>query len=579
MPLFLFAQIDVLLMPNVIKSVVGPLSSLKLDLIAGVTGAILVIPQGIAYAMIAGLPPQIGLYTAIFSALVAAIFGCSRHMVSGPTAALSIVCAAIVGNLAALGTEQYVSLMCLLSLIVGVYQLAFRVIKAGSLINFISHSVIQGFTSGAALVIAYSQVDNFLGLEAGEVGAVHLDSIWVGGVTLVGSVLIKKWLPSVPYLLSGMVLGVLACAVLSDPDVMMVSALPHVLPTFTLPDVRLENIVALASGALSVAILGTIEAVSIARSIGMRSKQRIDGNQEIFGQGMSNVVGAFFQCYPSSGSFTRSGANYDAGAQSWRAILVSAALVAFVIVVAPNITSWIPVPVMAGSILVIAWNLFDWKSVWAMRLNALQETLPFLLTLVATLVMPLEYSIYVGVITSLFFYLSKTSKPLVTALAPRVDERGRRQLKNIERYPLIECPEIKILRVDGSIYYGSIDAIQAQIDRIQSKGYQRIILILKSVNFIDVSGQHRLAHMVTDYHAAGVLVYLSSLKGIVMDDIKDPDLLKIVHSQQLKSSSAVAINDMVQTLDRERCLTCPFRVFNECPSDLSKQAYKNTGSV
>ena len=551
-------------MSNFIKSLIGPYSALKLDVIAGITGAILVIPQGIAYAIIAGLPPHIGLYTAVFSALVASLFGCSRHMVSGPTAALSIVCAAIVGKLTSVGAEQYLSLMCLLSLLVGIYQLAFWLIKAGSLVNFISHSVVKGFTSGAALVIGYSQIDNFLGIEADIVGAVHWSSVYVGSVTLVAAILVKRIFPSVPYLLSGIVLGVLICILFTDRSVIMVSALPQVLPSMKLPEISFETIVALASGALSVSVLGSVEAVSIARSIGTRSKQRIDGNQEILGQGMSNVIGAFFQCYPSSGSFTRSGANYDAGAQSWRSILVSAVIVLFVLILAPGATSWIPVPVMAGSILVIAWNLFDWKSVWLMRLNTVQEKVPFILTLIATLVFPLEYSIYVGVLASLFFYLSKTSKPSITALAPLIDDSGKRQLKNVKRYQLAECPEMKILRVDGSIYYGSIDAIQKQIDSIQSKRYQRIILTLKGVNFIDLSGQDGLANMIRDFQAEGVLVYLSSLKGNVIDDIKDPDFIKILQSNLLKSNLSLAINDVVQTIEVEKCLSCSKRVFNEC---------------
>ncbi|MBJ7552663.1 SulP family inorganic anion transporter [Marinomonas ostreistagni] len=559
-------------MLNFIKNLIGPRSSLKLDFIAGVTGAILVIPQGIAYAIIAGLPPQIGLYTAIFSAILAALFGCSRHMVSGPTAALSIVCAAIVGNLSPAGDEQYLSLMCLLSLLVGGYQLAFWLIKAGNLVNFISHSVVQGFTSGAALVIGFSQVDNFLGLQEDVIRTFHWDSVWVGTVTLLGSILVKRWMPAAPYLLFGMGLGVLACIFLADQNVMMVSALPSVLPSLNFPAISFENIIALASGALSVAILGSIEAVSIARSIATRSKQRIDGNQEIFGQGISNVVGAFFQCYPSSGSFTRSGANFDAGAQSCRSVLFSAGMVFCVLSLVPSITSLIPVPVMAGSILVIAWNLFDWKTVWTMRLNTLQEKVPFILTLVATLVFPLEYSIYVGVIASLLFYLSKTSKPLVTPLAPRVGHEGKRQLKNVERYQLEECPEIKVLRVDGSIFYGSIDAIQGQIERIQSSGYQRIILVLKGVNFIDLSGQHGLAHMLEGYQAAGVIVYLSSLKGNVMDDIKEPELLKLLQSSTLKSSTTIAISDMVKTIETEKCFECPLRVFNECDIRKNKAA-------
>ncbi|NVK73904.1 MAG: SulP family inorganic anion transporter [Oceanospirillaceae bacterium] len=557
------------------------LNSIKADVIAGMTGAILVIPQGIAYAMIAGLPPEFGLYTAIFSAVIAALFGSSQHMVSGPTAALSIVCAVVIGGLADGIQSHYLSLMFLLSFLVGFFQLLFYVFRFGFLVNFISHSVVQGFTSGAAVLIAMSQLSNFLGLPANQASSflgyfqelilglpsIELQSIWIGLITVVSAIVIKSWFKAIPYLLASMILGAMSCHWLfaSADQVSMIRALPDALPAFKVPDFRLDSIIALSSGALSIAILGAIEAVSIARSIAMRSKQSIDGNKEFLGQGLSNVIGSFFQCYPSSGSFTRSGGNYDAGAKSAFSIVVSAFIVLLVMLFIPQATQLIPVPVMAGSILVIAWNLFDWQKVKSNLLSPKEESIPFLCTFFGTLLIPLEYAIYLGIASSLVFYLARTARPKVTVVAPRLLDDDVRQIRNVERYQLPECPEIKIARVDGSIFYGASESLKGSIRQLLNSGSKRLILIFKGVNFIDVSGQHTLVDEIDRIHQQGGAVFFSSLKGIVQDELTDQQLIERLENGVLKLSTQIAISDMVKSIPLSVCKQCPKKVFQECP--------------
>lgn len=557
------------------------LNSIKADVIAGVTGAILVIPQGIAYAMIAGLPPEFGLYTAIFSAVIASIFGSSKHMVSGPTAALSIVCAVVISGLAGGSQSSYLSLMFLLSFLVGLFQLLFYLFRFGFLVNFISHSVVQGFTSGAAVLIAMSQLSNFFGLSNSQASSflgyvkevifnvhnIDLSSTWVGMITVVSAICIKSWLKAVPYLLTSMVIGAISCHWLfaSSDQVHMIRALPNALPVFKVPDFGLDSIILLSSAALSIAILGAIEAVSIARSIAIRSKQSIDGNKEFLGQGLSNVIGAFFQCYPSSGSFTRSGGNYDAGAKSSFSIVVSALLVLLLILFMPKATHLIPVPVMAGSILVIAWNLFDWRAVKMNVLSPKEESLPFLFTLFGTLLIPLEYAIYLGIVSSLVFYLARTARPKVTVVAPRLLDDHTRQIRNVERHQLPECPAIKIARLDGSVFYGAAESLKGSLRELLSSGHKQLILIFKGVNFIDISGQHTLVEEVDRVHQQGGTVFFSSLKGIVHDELTDKRLIECLDDGVLKLSTKAAISDMVEKVPLSVCNQCTNKVFQECP--------------
>lgn len=556
--------------------------TIKSDAIAGITGAFLVIPQGIAYALIAGLPPEFGLYAAIVSAVLASLFGSSLHMVSGPTAALSIVSAVVISNVVGDANNAYISMMLLLTFFVGVFQLLFAFMRLGSLANFISHAVIQGFTSGAAVLIGVSQLNSLLGLSGqGNDGIwtrlMQLGMRWqdanvyalsVGLITIVSAVVFKRYCRAVPYLLGSMVFSSLCCLALFDLSatrVAMISALPTNISFMAIPDFDLSAMSLLASGALTIAILGSIEAISIARSIGMRSKQRIDTNQELFGQGVSNFIGAFFQCYPSSGSFTRSGGNYDAGAKTPLSMVFAAGLVLLVLLFAPHITQFIPVSVMAGSIIVIAWNLFGLKSFRHMIKAPKAESLPFIATFISTLVFKLEFAIYVGMAVSLVLYLARTSRPRLTVVAPYQADSGLRQIKNVTRYNLPECPAIKIVRLDGSIFFGAADYFQKSLQRLVASSSQKLILVCKGVNFVDASGQHAILEEIERINSIRGQVFFSSLKGNTLDEFSDLDLKQRFAEGVLKASTTEAISDMVKSVPIETCRTCSKRVFTECP--------------
>ncbi len=280
--------------------------------------------------MIAGLPPEYGLYTAIVTPIVAALFGSSLHLISGPTTAISIVVFSSVSPFAEPGSAEYIRLVLTLTLMAGVYQLVFGLARLGTLVNFVSHSVVVGFTSGAAILIATSQLKHVLGLTLpgshdflevwlkilGMLDQVNLYVFAVAMVTLLSAVFFRAKIPRWPGMLFAMIIGSVLCLVIngSQHGISLVGQMPARLPPLSMPDFSFETVRELAPKALAVALLGLIEALSIGRSIAAKSHQPIDGNQEFIGQGLSNIIGSFFSSYAGSGSFTRSGLNYQAGA-------------------------------------------------------------------------------------------------------------------------------------------------------------------------------------------------------------------------------------------------------------------------
>lgn len=556
--------------------------NLKSDFMAGLTGMILVLPQAVAYAFIAGLPPVYGLYTAMVSAVIAALFGSSWHLISGPTAALSIVVMSVINGLGTFSTAEYVGLVISLTLLTGLIQLTLGLFRLGILVNFISHTVVIGFTAGAAILIAVSQFEYLLGIPLpGGLSMMttlqHLlnrstelnpTALSAGLVTLGVAVLVRRFRRRWPHLLIGMAAGSLTCYLL-DPTgdaVVYVGALPGQLPQPSLPEFSFATLQLLAPGALAVAMLGLIEAVSIARAIAVRSHQQIDGNQEFIGQGLSNLIGSFFACYASTGSFTRSGANFDAGARTPLAAVFAALLLALVVISLPELTARLPLAVMGGSILLIAWNLIDFGSIRHILANSRSEAAILLATLFSTLFVELEFAIYIGVLLSLALYLRRTSQPRLTQVAP-LQEGERRHIRNIQRYQLQECPQLKIIRVDGSLFFGAVDHVQQEIRRQTAlhSGVRDILLIGKGINFIDAAGVEMLHQEVVRLEKLGGQLLISSLKGTVLDELRRTGALQLLGPERFHETPRSAIANLVPKLEPHHCSQCDKRIFGECP--------------
>lgn len=502
-------------------------STLRADLLAGLTGAVIVLPQGVAYALIAGLPPQYGLYTAIVTAIVAGLFGSSRHLVSGPTAAISIVVFSVVSGVVSPDSPDFIPYVLTLTLLAGVIQLTLGLVRLGALVNFISHTVVIGFTAGAAMLIAASQFRHFFGLAmpSGQAFIPTLTTfvqtvpganpyvVAVGLVTLVSAVVIRRLRPTWPYMLLAMGVGSLFCWWIEGAahGVAMVGAMPAQLPPVSMPILELATIRELITGALAVAIIALIEAVSIARAVAMRSHQRIDGNQEFVGQGLSNIVGSFFSCYAGSGSFTRSGANYDAGARTPLAAVFASCILAGILLVAPFITLYLPMAAMAGIVLLISWNLINWHEIRDLVRISRSETAILVVTFASTLLLALEFAIYLGVLLSLALYLKRTARPPMVPVAP-ASERADDEASDAGQGTLPEC-RVKVLRVDGSLFFGAVDHVQWTLHQHTAEGYRHIVLVGHGVNFIDFAGAELLAREAARLRALGGELYFCSFKS------------------------------------------------------------------
>lgn len=553
--------------------------TVKADFMAGLTGAVVVLPQGVAFAMIAGLPPVYGLYTAMVPAIIAGLFGSSRHLISGPTTAISIVVFAAVSKFAEPGSTAFVQLALTLTFLAGVYQLALGLARMGALVNFISHSVVVGFTAGAAVLIATSQLKHYFGLHipSGEsflhtlrdlIAQLPDTNLYVAGIatlTLVSLIVLMKLKPRWPVMLIGMVLGSLVAAAAGGEGegIKLVGKLPSDLPPLSMPDLHLAALKQLGSAALAVAMLGLVEAVSIARSVAAKSGQRIDGSQEFVGQGLANAVGSFFSSYASSGSFTRSGLNYTAGAVTPLSAVFAAVSLALIVLLVAPLAAHLPIAAMSAVLLVVAWRLIDFHHIKTIISTSKRETAVLATTFFATLFVELEFAIYVGVMLSLIIYLMRTAQPNVAATAPDPSTPHR---KFVSDGTLPECPQLKIARVDGSLYFGAVDHVGERLHSFAeaNPAQKHLLVVGTGVNFIDLAGAEMLAGEARRRKAQGGGLYLAKIKPEAYRTLTRGGFDALIGAENVFSGKPAAIANIFERLDHSICARCDKRIFSEC---------------
>lgn len=556
--------------------------STKTDLTAGLTGAMIVLPQGVAFATIAGLPPEYGLYAAMVPAVIAALFGSSWHLVSGPTTAISIAVFASVSPLAEPGSAQFISLVLTLTFLAGVFQLIMGIARMGALVNFISHTVVLGFTAGAAVLIGASQIKSFLGLDMARGLPFHeilhqvflqLDKInpyvtAVGVITLVTGIVVRKLLPKL-YMIIAMVVGSVAALIINHlaggadvTQIKTVGALAAHLPPFTLPDFSLTAISQVLFPALIVTMLALTEAVSISRAIAVKSEQRIDGNQEFIGQGLSNIFGSFFSSYASSGSFNRSGVNYAAGARTPLAALYSALFLILILMLVASLAAYLPTAAMAGILFLVAWALIDFHHIQSIFKTSKQETAILLVTVIGTLV-DLEKGIFFGIMLSLMLYLYRTSRPALVAVVPDPEPDSYYYVPAGD-HP--ECPQLKMIRIHGSIFFGAVDHVQQTLQRIDDFNPQqkRVLFAASGMNFVDVAGAEMLAQEAKRRKKMGGGLYFYRMQNGVRDLLVKGHYLDAIGEANIFPAGSRPIDAIYPKLDSEICRTCTARIFKQC---------------
>ncbi len=558
--------------------------SLKGDLLAGLIGAIIVLPQGVAFATLAGMPPEYGLYAAMVPAVVAALWGSSWHLVSGPTNAISLVVFATMSSVAEPGSADYVSLVLTLTFMVGLMQLAMGLARLGTLVNFISHTVVIGFTAGAALLIIASQVKNFFGIHVphgtmffrifgtlfSHTNDINPYVVSVGLVTLMSGIVVRNWLPRIPYMIVAMLVGSLSALALNESfgadttGIKTIGALPGALPPLSMPHFSFDTMRELISVAVAVTGLALTEAASIARSIALKSGQRIDGNQEFIGQGLSNILGAFFSGYPSSGSFNRSGLNFEAGARTPLAAVFSAGFLVLVLLAVAPLAAYLPIASMAAILFLVAWGLFDFHHIGSIIRTSKAETAVLVSTLIATLIMHLEFAILVGMLLSLLLYLSRTSQPAVRVLVPNNQEPQRKF--HLVRAGETECPQMKIVRIEGSIYFGAVNHVGEQLHDIAESHPQQhhLLLMAKSINFVDIAGAELLAEEARRRRQQGGRLWFYSVRQSAEEMLQKPEYLKEFGADAFFASKHGAIEHIIGQFDTSICANCKARIFEEC---------------
>jgi len=557
------------------------MAGLKADILAGLTGAVIVLPQGLAFALIAGLPPEYGLYTAIVPTLLAAVFGSSHHLISGPTTAISIVILANISGLAEPFSPRYLELVLTMTFLAGLFQFVLGMARMGGLINFVSRAVMAGFTAGAAVLIALGQVHHFLGVQLprqsmgaflaalpGAISRADGAAVAVGGLALAVALYCKRKHPRLPGLLLALVLASGLAWLLGGEaaGIRMAGALPGGLPPVSWPFAGLDRAGDLIPGALAVAMLGLAEAVAIARSVASSTGQRLDNNQEFLGQGISNMGGAFFSSYASSGSFTRTGVNLQAGARSPLAAVVSAFAVALAAVLIAPLTAHLPLAAVAGALFVVAGGLIHVREIDRIVRTSSQEALVMAITAVSCLAVNLEFALFAGVMLSLLFYINRTSHPHFITLAPESSGK-KRHLVNVARHPLPECPQVKILRLDGSIFFGAVNHISEELRHIlEGSGQKHVILVASGVNFIDVTGCQMVFQQESSLEKEGRKLYLCSLKQEVLDTLRLCGCMQGLGRDQVFETKSEAVREVLKKIDYAICCRCEARVFKECES-------------
>jgi sulfate permease, SulP family len=563
-------------------------ATLRADALAGVLGALLVLPQSFAFATLAGLPPEYGLATAIVPCIVAALFGSSWHVVSGPTNASSLALFAMLAPLAAVGSPAYIQLAMAVTVVVGAMEWLVGVLRLGSVANFISPSALRGFTSGAAALIAIHALVDLLGLGppaghgsgallahlAASVKEVHTSAVVVGVATLAAVLLARRLAPRSPTMLIGLVAGSAVAALLNRTPaalggVAVLGAIPSVLPRFQLPVVEWRVLPELVSIAFALAIVALGQAVSIAKTVAARSGQSLDVNREFRGQGLSNLVGGVFSSYVSCGSLNRSLPNLEAGARTpMAAVFASLWLLALAAGTAP-LLGLIAMPAIAALLLQVAWTLLD---VPGWRRLAAQSRADFAIaatTALATVALRIEVAILLGTILSLVVYLHRTSRPHVRVMGFDSTAPERPLVVRADSAaPLPECPQLKMIRMEGEVYFGAVphvgDCLRALHEAPDAA--KHLLVMAKSMNFIDLSAAELWRSELDRRRADGGDLYFHRPRPSVLDLWRRIGYLDALGPGHILPTKRIAIGSIFERLDRGICAGCRVRVFEECAS-------------
>lgn len=533
----------------------------KNDLGAGLTIGIMLVPQGIAYAMIAGLPPIYGLYTAMIPQIIYAIFGTSRQLSVGPAAMDSLIVASGVAALAEIGSDHFIEFAILLAFMMGILQVLFGFFKLGFLVNFLSRPVISGFTSAAALIIALSQLKNLLGINLHSGNKIHnllfevyqhLNEInWttfsIGAIAILILIFLKQVTKKIPPALLVVVFGILAVKIfnLDEVGVKIVGEIPKGLPNFKVPNFDVKVLVDLFPLALTLSFIAFLEAISVAKAIELKHNDyKVIPNQELIALGLGNIVGSFFQTYPATGGFSRTAVNNQTGAKTPLSAVISASIVALTLLFFTPVFYYLPEAVLGAIIVVAVFGLLDFTVPKQLLKYSKRELVILNITLIITAVIGIKEGIFTGVVLSLVMLIYRTTKPHIAILGRIPNTHFYRNIKRFEGL-LITSEEILIVRFDAQLYFANVQYFKDKLeDSIIEKGYKLKLIIIdgESINSVDSSGVYMLSDIITKYKSLDIDVAFTGMKGPVRDVLDKSGIMKKIGYQNCFLSIQEAVD-------------------------------------
>lgn len=552
---------------------------LRPDLLAGITVAVIMLPQAIAFALIAELPPEMGLYTAVVGSIIGALWGSSDQTHNGPTNANSLlILSALLGASFAPGTQAFIVAAGMMAVMAGVFQLVLGLARLGVLVNFVSYSVVVGFAAGAGLLIVVKQIEPllgmaFAGLELSTLGqdlsatlsSIHLPTA-VLGVGTIGLIIaldrIKRTLPS--SLIAMIVASVCVFAFsMHSNGVAVIGRLPANLPPLAqLPLFDLDVIGRLSSGALAVGAIGLVQTISMARSIAAQTGQRLDSNQEFVGQGMANIASGLFSGFAVAGSFSRSAVNMKAGARTPMAAIFSGIIVLIAMFVLAPLAAFLPRAALAGVLVLIGLGLVDRAEIARILRGARGDAVIMLVTFLGTMLLPIEFAVMAGILLSFVHYTLQTSMPQVHQVLPDDDFHHFVHQPDKEN-----CPQLSIVDILGDLYFGAVNHIEEEIlNHLSENPEQKYLLIrMNHVNHCDFSGIHMLENVVKAYRDAGGDVFIVRVEHQLLEFMKGTGFYEFLGGESFLADEEAIEHIFHHVLDPAMCIyECPVRAFHEC---------------
>lgn len=507
-------------------------ATFRSDLMAGLTVAVMLIPQSMAYAALAGMPPVAGLYASIVPLVAYALLGTSGSLAVGPVALVSLLTAGTLAPLAGGDTDRYIVLAAGLALLVGAIQIALGAIRAGKLVTFLSHGVLSGFTSAAAIVIAVSQIPALLGFsvgrEEGFIARIEAISGAIGGTNLataligVGAVVTLMALRARFRRLPGPLLVVIAATVLvwllglDGSGVAVLGEIPRGISTPTFPTIELDTWIQLLPGALTIAVIGYAEGIGIAKAIGLRTRERVEPNAELWAVGAANVAAGLFAAFPVAGGISRTAVNHEAGAKTVVGSLVTATAVAITVLFLTPLFTDLPKAVLAAVVVAAVVRLVDLRAAVRLLRYRPVDGLVLLLTFAVTLFGSVEMGLVAGLVASIAVFVWRASQPHIAELG-RVPGTGA--YRNVLRYEVEIDPDVVIIRVDGPLFYASAQGIRDRVlELVQNRTELRgVVIDASAITDIDSDGMHALGEMVHDLAALGLAFAMATVRGPARD--------------------------------------------------------------